>query len=94
MPRHHFRSDPKFQEEYYVAFSEDDIHFKTSLAESRLEWAFYDKLWNMPRYYLLFYGRDMFSIIPKRAFTEKNQEEQFKELVQRKLSPAFIQIFS
>ncbi len=94
MPRHRFRHDPKYREEYYLSFSEQGIYFKTSYAESKLEWALYDKLWIVPRHYLLFYGRDLFTIIPKRVFAGKEEEQRFEELVQRKLAPTMIQIFS
>ena len=93
-PRQRFRRDAKYQEEYYLGISDTGLHFKMSNAESQLEWSFYQKVWNVPRHYLLFYGRDLFTLIPKRVFGGKEQEEQFKELVQRKLSPTVIQIFS
>ena len=94
MPRQRFRREPKYREEYFLSFSEQGIHFKTSYAESKLEWAMYNKLWIVPRHYLLFYGRDLFTIIPKRVFTGKEDKQRFEELVERKLSPAVIQIFS
>ncbi|MBS1808616.1 MAG: YcxB family protein [Acidobacteria bacterium] len=94
MPRQRFRREPKYQEEYHLAFSEQGIHFKTTHAESKLEWAMYDKMWIVPRHYLLFYGRDLFTIIPQRVFTDNEQEHRFRELAQRKLAPAMIQIFA
>ena len=62
--------------------------------DSRIEWGLCKKVWNVPGYYLLFYERDMFTILPKRAFGSKEQEEQFKAMAHRKISPELTQIFS
>lgn len=94
MPRQRFRREPKYQDEYSLSFSEQGIHFKTTHVESKLEWAMYDKLWIVPRHYLLFYGRDLFTIIPKRVFTNSEEAQRFDEMIRRKLAPTVIQIFS
>ena len=93
LPRQHYRREPKYHTEYALTFSEQGIHFKTALAESQLEWGLYDMFWNIPHHYLLFYGRDLFTIIPKRVFANQADEQQFRALLERRLCSSLTQIF-
>ena len=88
VPRQRFRSDPKFRDEYFLQFSEDGIHFKTAQIDSLIQWSFYSKVLEDDRFYLMVYGKNMISIIPKRAFASAAEEEAFNNLLRRKI-PAY-----
>jgi hypothetical protein len=88
LPRRRFRSDPKFQDEYLLQFSDDGIQFKTSQIDALLQWSLYNKVLENERFYLLVYGKHMISVIPKRAFADEFQEAAFREMLARNL-PAF-----
>jgi hypothetical protein len=88
LPRQRFRSDPKFQDEYLLQFSDDGIHFKTAQIDALLQWSLYNKVLENDRFYLLVYGKHMISVIPKRAFADEFQEAAFREMLGRNL-PAF-----
>jgi hypothetical protein len=87
LPRLHFRRNPKFRDAYELRFGEEGILFRSKGMESRLEWGFYSKVWETPDFYYLVYGRDMFSLIPKRAFRGGRQEAAFRDLLRRKIDP-------
>lgn len=85
-PRRYYAANPKLRERYELDFSDEGILFRSKGAESRIEWSFYSKVWEMPEFYLLVYGKDMFSVIPKRVFRDDgSQEKSFRELLRRKL---------
>ncbi|HKR01760.1 MAG TPA: YcxB family protein [Pyrinomonadaceae bacterium] len=88
IPRQRFRSDPKFRDEYLMQFSDDGIHFKTAQVDSLLQWSLYNKVLENDRFYLLVYGKNMISVIPKRAFASPIQEAAFGEMLKRNL-PAY-----
>ena len=84
-PRRIYRANPKFRDRYELEFSDRGIHFRSKGADTRLEWDFYSKVWETEEFYLLVYGKDMFSVIPKRAFGDASQEESFRALLRAKL---------
>ncbi len=87
MPRKQFRSDPRFRDEYSLQFSEDSIHFKSAHLESTLQWSLYTKFTESRRFYILVYGENMITVIPKRVFAGAGQEAMFRELLRRKIAP-------
>ena len=85
VPRRQFRSDPKFQDEYFLQYSDDGIHFKTAQIDSLVQWSLYNKVLENERFYILVYGKNMISVIPKRAFADKHQEAAFGDMLKRHL---------
>jgi len=84
-PRQAFRREPKFRDEYLLQFSDDGIQFKTAQIDALVQWSLYSRVIEDERFYLLVYGRNMMSVIPKRAFTSEEQERAFDELLKRQL---------
>lgn len=91
-PHTHFRRDARFHDTYWLHFSEDGLEFKTTHVNSQLDWKLYQQVWENRQFYLLFYGERLFTIIPKRVFANANQEAQFKDLLQRKISAQFLEL--
>ena len=86
-PRRYYEANPKLRERYELDFSDEAIFFRSKGAESRVEWSFYSKFWETPEFYMLVYGKDMFSVIPRRALREGLQEQAFRGMLRRKLGP-------
>lgn len=86
IPRIHYRQNPKLRDECFLTFSENGIKFKTSYIDSNIEWSLYNKIWESKEFYYLFHGKAMFSIIPKRAFVNEQDENRFKAFLNRKIS--------
>jgi hypothetical protein len=85
LPRRRFQSDPKFQDEYCLRFSEDGIVFKTAHVDAKLEWSLYTEALETRKYYLLVYGKGAVSVVPKRVFNDAQQEELFRNLIARRI---------
>jgi hypothetical protein len=85
MPPIFYRQEPKFRDEYWLRFTEDGIDFKTEHIDSRIDWTFYNKVYENDRVYLLVYGKRAFSTIPRRAFPSPDHEARFRDLLKRKI---------
>lgn len=88
-PRTTYAHDPRFKEEFHWQFSEAGITQKTSLSESNLRWELFTNVLVNRRFYLLSYGKHMFTLIPRRAFATPAQEAAFVALLRRKITPDF-----
>ena len=88
LPRKYFRGDPKFQDRYELTFSGEGVKLKTSQIDSKLAWSLYSKVVEGRDLYLLVYGTDarMMTAVPKRVFLNRDQENQFRELLVRHIS--------
>jgi YcxB-like protein len=85
MPRQRFRSDPRFQDEFFMEFTDEAIRFQTPHVDSKLSWSLYTRVLENERFFVLLYGKGMITVIPKRAFTAHHQETAMREMLGRKL---------
>ena len=87
-PRRYFRTDGKLHGTYEMTFSDAGIFLKTAKLESKLSWDLYTKVLESRDLYGLVYGKEtrMMSTIPKRAFKDRNQENQFRQLIARHIT--------
>jgi hypothetical protein len=85
LPRSYFRDNPKFRERYELTFSDEGLLFRSKGVESRLGWDFYTEVLETPDYFFLVYGKDMFSLIPKRVLRGPRQESALREMLRRNL---------
>lgn len=85
-PRQRFRSDPRHRDEFFLEFADDGIRFQTEQIDSKLNWSLYSSVIENDRFYVLIYGKGMMSVIPKRAFTARDQETIFRNMLRRKLA--------
>jgi hypothetical protein len=76
-----FRREPKFRDDYSLAFSADGIHFRTAHIDSRLEWSMYSRALVDSHSYVLYYGKNSFTVITKRVFQNPEQLRVFEELL-------------
>jgi hypothetical protein len=90
LPKIHFRQQPKFREQYRLWFSDEGISFKTNSVDSMLKWTHYHEVWEGPKFFLLIYGKAAFSIIPKRVFVNKDQENAFRTLLEKHVKFTYV----
>jgi len=76
-----FRWEPKFRDDYSLTFSPEDIHFRTTHIDSRLQWGMYSRALIDAHSYILYYGSRQFTVIPKRAFQSAGQQQEFERLL-------------
>jgi hypothetical protein len=77
LPRLMVAGSPKLHDEYRLTFSDDGILFRTVSVDSRLDWKLYTRAIVVQDFYLLYYGRRAFTVIPKRAFQNAGDMEAF-----------------
>ncbi|HEY2760611.1 MAG TPA: YcxB family protein [Pirellulales bacterium] len=80
-----FKRNPKFLETYHLSFSENGIHFKTESIDSTIAWSHYNKVLEDQNVILLIYGSRMYTVIPKRVFSDASQLKAFREIVARQI---------
>ncbi|MGH9741984.1 MAG: YcxB family protein [Candidatus Acidiferrum sp.] len=85
VPRMVFRREPKFRDQYSLAFSEDGIHFQTAHINSQLQWSIYNRALVDAHSFILYHGRRSFTVIPKRVFESPEHLAAFEHLVSQKI---------
>jgi hypothetical protein len=83
VPRIWFRRDPKFQDEYQLRFDERGLYFNTRNMDSQIDWDFYQQVIEDGKFFLLVFGKNQFTVVPKRAFANAGEIERFRALVSR-----------
>ncbi|PYV49434.1 MAG: hypothetical protein DMG92_10945 [Acidobacteria bacterium] len=86
IPRISFRTQPKFRDEYSLRFSPEGIHFQTVHIDSDLQWGMYTSALVDAYSFILYYGTQQFSVIPKRVFRDGSQRETFERLLLQNVS--------
>ncbi|HKW87319.1 MAG TPA: YcxB family protein [Candidatus Acidoferrales bacterium] len=81
MPIWIFRSQPKFMDEYQLTFSPAGIHFHTAHIDSELQWKMYTRALVDGKSYVLYYGSQTFTLVPKRVFESDEQRDAFEKLL-------------
>ncbi len=81
--RFFFNRNPKFLEKYHLTFSDSGIDFKTKSLESKIAWTHYTRVLENDLVILLIYGTRMYTVIPRRAFSDGGQHVRFMSLVRR-----------
>ncbi len=87
MPRRIYERNPKLHEEYGLEFSEQGIIYRSKDIDSALQWSLYQRVQETDRFYFLIYGKDSFTLIPKRAFTSPEQEHTFRLMLKKHVDP-------
>jgi len=86
IPMWTFRREPKFGEDYSLAFSRDGIRFKTAHIDSHLQWAIYASALVDAYSYVLYYGTGQFTVIPTRVFQSVEQRGSFEKLLTQNIN--------
>jgi hypothetical protein len=81
-----FRREPKFRDQYSLAFSPEGIHFRTEHIDSQLQWSMYSRALIDAHSYVLYYGTRQFTVIPKRVFQSSEQQQAFEQLLIQRVS--------
>jgi YcxB-like protein len=86
IPSVSFRSQPKFRDEYSLRFSPKGIHFQTAHIDSDLQWGMYTSALVDAYSFILYYGTQQFTVIPKRVFQDGSQRQMFERLLLQNVS--------
>ena len=83
-----FKRDNKLHDKYTLEFADEGINFKTVNLNSRLEWKIYNKVVEGEKFFLLYWGKYTFTVIPKRAFANESDQQKFRELIIERIKVA------
>jgi hypothetical protein len=81
VPRIALAGNAKLREPYRLTFSDQGIRFETTSIESNLAWSLYTRVTEVRDFYLLYWGRREFTVIPKRAFATAAEMQAFDALL-------------
>jgi hypothetical protein len=85
IPKLNFRREPKFRDEYSLAFSPEGIHFRTAHIDSHLQWSMYSRALVDAHSFILYHGTNSFTVIPKRVFETPEQLALCDRLISEKI---------
>lgn len=57
-----------------ITISNDELHMKSSLADTRLQWRVIEAIWRFPEAWLLFMGKNLFVTLPIDAISAEDRE--------------------
>lgn len=77
-------NEPLFSAEHFVAANEQGVFFRMGRFESNLPWTYYESFLETADGFLIIYG-DSFNYLPKRVFASETAQQQFRELIAKKL---------
>jgi hypothetical protein len=72
--------------EYTIEITDMGVHHSTSEADSNIKWEFFKHVLESTKYFLLAKSEDTYVIIPKRAFLENADVEQFRDHLKTRLN--------
>jgi hypothetical protein len=81
-----FRRQPKFRDDYSLSFSPQGIHFQTAHIDSDLKWGIYTSALVDANSFILYYGSQQFTVVPKRVFQDVSQRQTFEQLLVQNVS--------
>ena len=81
-----FRRQPKVRDDYSLSFSPQGIHFQTAHVDSDLKWSMYTSALVDAHSFILYYGSQQFTVIPKRVFQDVSQRQTFEKLLVQNVS--------
>lgn len=85
VPAQMYKGSEKLKQDYELVFSEEGIKFKTADIDSNLKWDLYKRWIENQDFFILYHGKNEFSVIPKRVFKDHAELNGFKELIKRKI---------
>jgi hypothetical protein len=86
IPRIMYHNQPKFRDDYALSFSPQGIHFRTAHIDSNLQWSMYTHALVDDHSFILYYGSQQFTVIPKRVFENPAQCQSFEQLLAQNVS--------
>jgi YcxB-like protein len=89
LPHQRYRHSFKAVEEQRFHIAEQGIFYETDYASGVLPWRRCTKLLERKRFYLFEHDHRRITVIPKRVFKSKQEEDEFRTILKSKLPPAF-----
>lgn len=85
LPAYIYNRNSSLGDETLWEFLEDSIHVKSNSTDAKVCWSKFTSVKFGPQHFLLYIGKDQFSVIPRRAFESKEQLLSFEHLLKEKI---------
>ncbi|MDO5519520.1 MAG: YcxB family protein [bacterium] len=79
-----FKKTEKYHQEYQMIFTDNTILFETTEISSKLGWDVYSGYCEKKEFFYLLQKNVNYTLLPKRAFKTKQEEDKFRELLKKK----------
>lgn len=79
--RREFSSDHLAQNEITYTFNEEGVHQKVRRSDTYFEWSDFSSFREYPELFLMYVSKRKAILLPKRFFEDREEEEQFKRIV-------------
>ena len=83
--RKSFREAKKYNDDILVTINDDTVRVESAGGKSDLDWNFFTWYLDTPEQVLMYVTKRNFSVIPKKAFRDTKQVDNFLEVVRKKL---------
>ena len=80
-PRILYKRDNKYDDHYTIVFKENGIDFEKKGVPTHIDWPAYTKVYQDRNTYILYFGKNDFTIIPRRVFQSSEEETAFRRLL-------------
>jgi hypothetical protein len=90
-PRSAIGQDTVLGEEHLLNFSEQGVGVQSTHSHFTADWEYYVDATETRRVYLLFWGSDVYTLIPKRAFSSPAVEQAFRRFLCARIPHARLQ---
>jgi hypothetical protein len=87
--------DERLHSSVQYEVTDEQLLFRNQFAETKLDWGSFQKFIETKDLFLIVYtvNKNMFQIIPKRAFTSSEDEQSFRNLLNQKIPKEQIKTF-
>ena len=83
--RKDFQNHPNFQRQQTVLIGDDGLHWRSEVSHNDTFWSAYTAYRETTNLFLLYLGKRLVQVVPKRALSEADLKA-FRELLQQKLT--------
>ena len=81
-----WKGQPTLQGLMIYEITEDEVTVITKNSKSEIGWETFTKFKESKNLFMLYSGRQLFHLIPKRAFRDESEETAFRKLAQEKVT--------
>lgn len=81
----HLRGNPRWRVSQITTFSESGVRVEAAEFDGEVEWKLYDRFYETDKAFVLEINSRQYGFVPKTAFVSKEQADQFREFLRRKI---------
>ncbi|MCD9020875.1 YcxB family protein [Cohnella silvisoli] len=76
-----FSSDKRYSKLFTLSIGDEEVSLNSEDANSQAKWEFIRKVWETDKFFYVFLDKRQFWIVPRDQFSDKGQEDLFRQIV-------------